>query len=216
MFFPLCLICLGLLSAWDPVLAQTLAERERNCAIQTRSVEAGRNTHVNACINYGWTLHLQGRDREAIRVLRQAARLDPANEKAYNALGVIYLFTSEYPKAVQANQAAIKLKPDNEVAYYNLGLAQWELGEFSRAVVSEEQATRLDPSNPHPWVALAIARAQAGSGDASAAYRQAIRLDSRYLQSAYLNGLRASDFSKRQIKAAQQLLGQLRRVSADR
>jgi Flp pilus assembly protein TadD len=190
-----------------PAAAQTLAERERNCAIQKEGLRAGRNARLGACVNLGWYLHLQGRDREAIAVLAEAARLDPTDEKAFNALGVVYLFTGEYPRALAANRAAIRLKPDNAIAHYNLSLAQWELGQFAEAVRSAERATRLEPENPHPWVALAIAHRRAGDdARAVAAYRRAVALDRRYRSAAHLEKLRRSDFSPRQIRVARDVL----------
>ncbi len=202
-----CALWLAVVAPVMPVGAQTLAVRERNCALQEAGIRAGRNRQVNACINLGWYLHLQNRDREAITVLTRATKLDPANEKAFNALGVIYLFTQEYPLAREANRQAIRLKADNEVAYYNLSLAEWELGQFTEAVQSADESVRLDPLNPHPRVALAIASASAGKPErAREAYREAIRLDRRYLNTRYLERLRASDFSPRQIEAARAVL----------
>lgn len=206
------LSCASLLTLSAPSLAAPpLAERERNCAIQTRGLRERRNDHLNACVNLGWYLHLQGQDRAAIAVLAEVARLDPSSEKAFNALGVIYLFTGAYQRAVEANQMAIRLAADNEIAYYNLSLAQWQLGQYPAAVSSAREAVRLEPANPHPQVALAIARWRTGDrAGAATAYKQAIRLDRRYTRPAHLEKLRASDFSPGQVQVARTILDAVR------
>ncbi|AGY58463.1 tetratricopeptide repeat protein [Gloeobacter kilaueensis] len=193
---------------WPAALpAQDLSRREHDCALQKRGLAAGRNRHLNACVNYGWQLHLQGRNRDAIGILTETASLVPDDEKPLNALGVIYLFTGNYSRAVEANRRALQRQPNNEVAFYNLSLGLWELGRFEEAARAAREATRLDSTNPHPWVALAIAEAKAGRPDlAQSAYAQAIRLDRRYRQSPYLARLKRSDFSDRQIAAARALL----------
>ncbi|BAC88713.1 tetratricopeptide repeat protein [Gloeobacter violaceus] len=201
---------LALLLLALPATAQSLAERERNCTVQKRGLTAGRNRHLNACTNYGWTLHLAGREGEAIAVLAETARLVPNDEKPLNALGVIYLFTEAYPQAVAVNRQAIRLKADNEIAYYNLSLGLWELGRYEEAARAAREAARLDPRNPHPKVAVAIAEARAGRFElARQAYREAIGLDRRYRRPAYLEQLRRSDFSVRQVTAARAVLKSL-------
>jgi Flp pilus assembly protein TadD len=185
-----------------PAYGQTLAVREHNCNQQLRNPK-----RLSACVNLGWYLHLQGENQRAIDILTQVTQLAPKDEKAFNALGVIYLFTADYPKAIAVNRAALQIQPNNEIAHYNLSLALWELGQFAEARLHAQEATRLEPTNSHPWIALAIAEFRLGHlSAAQTAYRQAIRLDRRYRKSAYLEKLRSSDFSPRQIVTAQTIL----------
>jgi Flp pilus assembly protein TadD len=186
----------------EPAYGQTLAVREHNCNLQLRNP-----TRLSACVNLGWYLHLQGQNQRAIEILTQVTQLAPTDEKAFNALGVIYLFTADYPKAVATNRAALQIQPNNEIAHYNLSLALWELSQFVEASLHAQEATRLEPTNPHPWVALAIAEFRLGhQPEAQRAYRRAIGLDRRYRKSAYLTKLSSADFSPRQITAAQTIL----------
>jgi tetratricopeptide (TPR) repeat protein len=194
---------LVLLFCWlEPVCGQTLAVREHNCNLQLRNPK-----RLSACVNLGWYLHLQGENQRAIDILRQVTQLAPKDEKAFNALGVIYLFTADYPKAIAVNRAALQIQPNNEIAHYNLSLALWELGQFAEASLQAQEATRLEPTNPHPWVALAIAEFRLGHlSAAQSTYRRAIGLEHRYRKSAYLTKLRSADFSPRQIVIAQTIL----------
>lgn len=192
-----------LLCFWfEPASGQTLAVREHNCKLQLRNPK-----RLTACVNLGWYLHLQGQNQRAIDLLTQVTQLAPMDEKAFNALGVIYLFTADYPKAVAINRTALQIQPNNEIAHYNLSLALWELGQFAEARVHAQDAARLEPTNPHPWLALAIAEFRLGHQPATRkAYRQALKLNYRYRKSAYLEKLGSADFSPRQIAVAQTIL----------
>ncbi|MBC7881311.1 MAG: tetratricopeptide repeat protein [Anaerolineae bacterium] len=186
----------------EPASGQTLAVREHNCNLQLRNPK-----RLSACVNLGWYLHLHGQNQRAIDTLTQVTRLAPKDEKAFNALGVIYLFTADYPKAVAVNRAALQIQPNNEIAHYNLSLALWELGQFAEAQIHAQDAARLEPTNPHPWIALSIAEFRLGHlSAAQSAYRQAFKLKQRYQKSAYLEKLRSADFSPRQIAVAQTIL----------
>ena len=200
----------ALVFCYLPVAAQPLQPWVRDCDIQKRGLAAGRTARLGACVALGWRLHLAGREREAIAVLSEVTRLVPGDEKAFNALGVIYLFTGEYAEAAAANRAALAVRP-NGTAHYNLSLALWELGRFKEAADHAREAVRFEPDNPHPRVALAIARWQQGDRNAALdAYRGAVRLDRRYQRGAYLDSLAASDFSPRQIRAARTVQAALR------
>ncbi len=192
------LLCLWL----QPAYGQTLAVREHNCNLQLRNP-----VRLSACVNLGWYLHLQGQNQRAIDILSQVTRRAPKDEKAFNALGVIYLFTADYPKAVAINRTALQIQPNNEIAHYNLSLALWELGQFAEAQTHAQDAARLEPTNPHPWIALAIAEFRLDHlSAAQSAYRQAFKLNQRYRKSAYLEKLGTADFSPRQIAVAQTIL----------
>jgi len=135
-----------LLCFWlEPACGQTLSVREHNCNLQLRNP-----TRLSACVNLGWYLHLQGQNQRAIDILNQVTRLAPKDTKAFNALGVIYLFTADYPKAVAINRTALQIQPNNEIAHYNLSLALWELGQFAEAQMHAQDAARLEPTNPIP------------------------------------------------------------------
>jgi Flp pilus assembly protein TadD len=81
------------------------------------------------------------------------------------------------------------------------------LQQYDLAIATAQRAAELEPTNPHPLVALAIAHW--GKGDRSAAqqaYRQAIDLDPRYREPAFLTNLQEAGFSPDQIQTAGQVL----------
>lgn len=159
----------------------------------------------------GWTHHKANQDAEAAVVLQQALALDPLHVPAWNALGIVYLVHQDYSASVAAHSWAAWLKPDNEIAYYNLSLALQGLQEDDWARITGQIAGRLEPDNPHPWIAVAIATWNAGDTQiASQSFQQAIRLDSRYQDPAFLNYLDEAGFSPLQIQTAQKVLSSLK------
>ena len=205
----------------QPVLATTASEyralglsyraRERYSeaiAALKKSVEL-EPQNSSGRVMLGWTQHLAGKEDAAVESLLQAlyrARSVPA----LNALGIVYLVTGELTSAVVVHTWAATLEPSNEIAYYNLSLAFHRLQLYGLALASAKQAATLEPSNPHPLVAAAIAHWDIRDRtDAQIAYRQALNLDSRYRDRAFLLHLRAAGFSSNQIKTTEQVLSAL-------
>ncbi|NJR65022.1 MAG: tetratricopeptide repeat protein [Leptolyngbyaceae cyanobacterium CRU_2_3] len=161
-------------------------------------------------VNLGWTLHLAKRDRRAARVLERAIQSDPYHVKTFNALGIVYLVNHDLAAAVLAHSWASWLDPNNEIAYYNLSLSYQRLHQLPWAIAAAQKAAELEPDNPHPWVALAIAYFdQDDRENAHQAYQQAIALDDRYSDRAFLMYLDEAGFSSEQIERSESVLSSL-------
>jgi Flp pilus assembly protein TadD len=159
----------------------------------------------------GWTQHKAGQETEAAATLSQTFSLNPFDVPTLNALGIVYLVSGKLGAAVSSHAWAAILKPDNEIAYYNLSLAFERLKQYDWAVATAKEAAKLEPTNPHPLVAEAIAHW--GNGDrylAQKAYQQALDIDSRYSDSAFLNYLNEAGFSTDQIYLSKQVLQAVR------
>ncbi len=163
--------------------------------------------NLSGRVNLGWTLHLAKRDSEAMKTLEETFALNPFNVQTSNALGIVYLVGNDLPSAVLAHTWAALLKPNNEIAYYNLCLALEGLSAYDSAIAMAQRAAALEPDNPHPFVALAIAHHNKGEfKQAQESYQQAIQVDGRYRDRAFLNDLEEAGFSKKQIESAQKVL----------
>ena len=163
--------------------------------------------NVSSRVVLGWTHHLAGQDAAAAEVLRQAIYRDFSDVPAFNAMGIVCLVSDNLSDAVAAHSWALILKPDNEIAYYNLSLAYHRLQKYDWAISTAIQAAKLEPTNPHPLVALAIAYWDSRKPAlAQQAYRQALNLDPRYGDPAFLNSLFKAGFNLAQIQAAEQVL----------
>lgn len=158
----------------------------------------------------GWTQHRAGQAAAAATTLEQTLSLNPFDVPTLNALGIVYLVGGKLDAAVATHSWAAILKPDNEIAYYNLSLAFERLQQYDWAIATAKEAAKLEPDNPHPPVAEAIAHW--GNGDralAQKAYQQALALDSRYRDSAFLNYLDEAGFSQVQIQKSKTVLQSL-------
>ncbi|MBF2080223.1 MAG: tetratricopeptide repeat protein [Synechococcales cyanobacterium T60_A2020_003] len=162
---------------------------------------------VNGRVLLGWTQHLAGDSDAAMQTLRDTVYLDPLSVETANALGIVYLVRNDLSDAVLVHTWAALLKSDNEIAYYNLSLAYEQMGRYDWAIATGERATELEPWNPHPWVALAIAHWSNGDvKQAQEIYRQAIAVDGRYTDAAFLDYLTEAAFSPEQIERAKTVL----------
>ncbi|WP_225938172.1 tetratricopeptide repeat protein [Leptothermofonsia sichuanensis] len=167
--------------------------------------------NISGRVLLGWTQHRAGKSTEAADTLLQTFYLNPFDVSTLNALGIVYLVSGRLDAAVTVHTWAALLKPDNEIAYYNLSLAFERLKQYDWAVAMAREAAKLEPDNPHPPVAEAIAHW--GNGDrplAQSAYQQALTLDPRYNDPAFLDYLDEAGFSPDQIQRTKQVLQELR------
>ena len=159
----------------------------------------------------GWTQHLAGQEDAAAQTLVNTAYQDFSHIPTFNALGIVLLTRGNLDDAVWVHSWALGLKPDNEIAYYNLSLAYQRLGQYDWAIATAQKAAQLEPSNPHPLVALAIAQWTKGDRPAAVqSYRQAVQVDGRYGDRAFLAYLKEAGFHADQIRVSEQVLAQSR------
>lgn len=139
-----------------------------------------------------------GQRRVAIRLLEEAAQLDPRRTTTLEALGRAYLDAGFNHRARVAFEKAARLDPRNPEAWF--GLAQlykrnWLRSladeDFTRAATNAEAALRLDRGHCGAAVMLAVLRVERGAfGEAraivSAALAAGCRAPQLQLASAYL------------------------------
>ncbi len=168
--------------------------------------------NLNGRVMLGWTLHLDGQAAAAKAELMEVISRDPSNVKAFNAIGIANLVTGDLSYAVLFHLWGAWLQPDNEIAYYNLSLALQRLGLYAPALATGSRATQLEPENPHPWIAVALSQWDTQQiPQAQATYRQALALDGRYGDRAFLGYLNEAGFSSDQIQTTRQILTSLSR-----
>ncbi|MBD2074117.1 tetratricopeptide repeat protein [Phormidium sp. FACHB-592] len=155
----------------------------------------------------GWTQHKAKQNAAAAKTLLQALQLNPFNVQTLNALGIVYLVEGRLTAAIAAHAWAATLQPTNEIPSYNLSLAFERVRQYNFAIATAKTAARLEPTNPHPFVALAIAHWGNGeNAQAQQAYRQALSVDPRYSDAAFLNYLDEAGFSQDQIERSKLVL----------
>ncbi|CAA9296083.1 hypothetical protein AVDCRST_MAG94-50 [uncultured Leptolyngbya sp.] len=168
-------------------------------------------TNLSGKVLLGWTQHKAKQNAVAAETLLQALQLNPFNVQTLNALGIVYLVEGRLTAAIAAHAWAATLQPTNEIPSYNLSLAFERVGQYNFAIATAKTAARLEPTNPHPFVALAIAHWGNGEqAQAQQAYRQALSVDPRYSDAAFLNYLDEAGFSQDQIERSKIVLATVR------
>ncbi len=95
---------------------------------------------MNECVKF----HRRKLYPQAIRDCSKAVSLDPENELAHHALGMVYIETKEFEKAARHLQKAIALKDDVATYHYQLGeVYQW-MGQPEQAAKSLLKAVELN------------------------------------------------------------------------
>lgn len=114
----------------------------------------------------GAVLTENGRPKEAVPILEQAAQLKPDMFEAHYNLGVAYEQSKDYDKAVEAYTRATRLKPMDQNprfnqadAFYNLGSSLRKKGRLEDAIAPTREAVQLAPdkANTHYSLALLLA-----------------------------------------------------------
>jgi tetratricopeptide (TPR) repeat protein len=99
----------------------------------------------------GWGLYLSGDPLQALRVLRQAVEVDPADGNAQAHLGLVYYARRNYEDAVPALETGISILGDASRIeyYYQLGLAHIykEPQECDKAIPWLNKALEIDPGS---------------------------------------------------------------------
>lgn len=186
-------------------------ERYPEAIVALKQAVALEPTNLSGKVLLGWTLHKAKQNAAAAETLLQALELNPFNVQTLNALGIVYLVEGRLTAAITAHTWAAILQPTNEIPAYNLSLAFERIGQYNFAIATAKTAAKLEPTNPHPFVALALAHwGNDEKAQAQQAYRQALSVDTRYSDAAFLNYLDEAGFSQDQIERSQAVLRNLR------
>ena len=87
---------------------------------------------------------LNSRENDISACLR-VTEINPANDRAWDALGSKYDAAGLYGEAIAAYEQAISLCPQKEVYYYHLGIAFAYQMRFDKAIQALEKVLALDP-----------------------------------------------------------------------
>jgi TolB-like protein/Flp pilus assembly protein TadD len=120
------------------------AETEQRKALATRP------QNIEALIELGFTLSLQGRIREAEAVLIEAESLQPDHWPVHDALFTFYRNYDDsqdrFDRAVQHAMRVVELLPDSASAWNNLGTAYYSLQQYDAAKSAWDRALELEPT----------------------------------------------------------------------
>jgi len=97
-----------------------------------------------------------GKNAEALRVLQEAAAIDPRNDRTYYSLALLYYEMGDVKKTEEAFRQAMGLGTLNIGVYYNYGLLLQQQGKMQQAEDVLLRGYRLDPQAPNINYALAF------------------------------------------------------------
>jgi len=174
------------------VLGVAAAERNR-CFASAESIwtdtvaknPGNPRAHYNlACV----LEQIPGRQGDAIAQYETDLRLDPADYKAHNNLGVVLSAAGNISEAIAHFEAALRLQPALAEAHCNLGDALAKVaGREAEAVGQYEEGLRLNPDNPKTRFDLAcvLDRMPGRLADAISQYQAVLRIEPDYPEAHY-------------------------------
>lgn len=143
---------------------------------------------------------LDGDAQAALRALRQATRIAPADWRAWHALGVVHAERADPRRGRRALARAHELSPGNATVLGERGLLEANAYDLALARETLAAALAAQPADFATWTGLGFARLKLGDVDgALEALRKATLLEPRYARAhvylavAYWQQGRASD-----------------------
>jgi tetratricopeptide (TPR) repeat protein len=86
-----------------------------------------------ARLNLATAYNTVGNNAEALKTLKDAAAIDPQNDRIFYNLGLLYYELGEISAAMESFQKAVRLGSENTGLYYNYGLLLQQQGKTKEA-----------------------------------------------------------------------------------
>lgn len=132
--------------------------------------------------NLATALKAEGREDEALALLRRVVELDPTYPSGHFKLGNSYLTRGEFEAAIPCFERALALSDEAETRA-GLGIALFRLERYAQAEPHFRRAIEREPDDPDHLHGLANTLAQLGRPDeAIPLYRQVLALDPTHLE----------------------------------
>ncbi len=130
--------------------------------------------HADAFHYSGVIAHQVRQDREAVRLIRTAIRLEPNKPLYYQNLADALHATGDIDQAIGAYQKALALHPTLTAAHHNLGNLYQQRGNVADAQACYERALAIDPNYIASLLNLGSLHKTNGALDAAGACFRAV------------------------------------------
>ena len=98
------------------------------------------------CDGIAYNYRIMGEMDKAITAYREVVRLDPTNDRGWNALGYALMLRGKVDEAIRDYQNAIDVNPRNPDPLYNLTDAYQQQGRWNAANEVWDKLVAVDPS----------------------------------------------------------------------
>ncbi len=121
----------------------------------TRAIQKDSLANL-ARLNLAVTYNAQGKNEDALNILKLAVKTDPASDQAWYNLALLYNEINDHTNGLQCFEKAYRLKTSNPRLYYNYGLFLQQNGNTNKAVTVLQDGLKLQPANESLNYAMAI------------------------------------------------------------
>jgi len=157
---------------------------------EPKKEDFAQEEQLGELVKIGYFYRVNNKYEEAVKYFKQALKIRKCSD-VYNHLGIAYIKTEEYQKAVSTFHRALDIDRGHFPAFYNMGIAFYHMGKYKLAEGSFAVAVGLDGLE---------ARVKAGACNdrggalermydferAEASYKASLALNEKHL-SAYVN-----------------------------
>ncbi len=98
-----------------------------------------------ARLNLSAAYNSVGKNQEALKTLKEAAIVDPQNDRVFYNMGLLYYELQDIPAAMESFQSAVRLGSENSGLYYNYGLLLQQQGKLKEAEQMLLRGYAVDP-----------------------------------------------------------------------
>ena len=144
-----------------------------------RRVILGDSSNIHGLNLLGMICVNTGRHEEAVRLITQALKINPADAQAQGNLGLAYQHMGNLKLAESCFRKSIEIGGKNRTIFISLGNILRESGRASEAVQVYESTLKVDGNYPECWTNLSQALVELGEFErAFQAVSRALQIDS--------------------------------------
>jgi len=144
-------------------------------------------SNLESLIKKGYDLHRKGYLNKAMKIYKEALKINPNDERLHYYLGYIYDQQGEYSNSAREYKRAIEIKPKNYLSFNNLGLALQKNDKLDEAIETFKKAIEINPEDhmAHFNLGRLYAQDKGWFKKALVELKKAVKLNSTHISGYY-------------------------------